>query len=582
MSDFRILNYAFDHGIEREAESNRQLSNWPVVYLLHRPAPSNSSGPRQPGLIYIGESLNFIKRMKQHLKTPEKQQLKTVALVLSEKFHKSACLDLESKLIQLAAGDASNQVLNQNVGILDSDYYNRSVYRRTFDEIFEQLRHQGLFQRSIPEIVNSELFKLSPFKALNYDQAIAAEDIMEGLAQDLADNANKHGNVVIVEGDPGTGKTVIAIYLMKLLSDIANCTDDSNIDADTMFSEFFVEGNRELFQNRKIALVVPQQSLRKSIENVFKQTPGLDKSMVHTAFTIAESPEIYDVVLVDEAHRLNRLAAQSVGAMTKRFKDINQTLFHGEKPDANQLDWLKAKARNLILMYDSNQTIRPADAPKEVYSGVSRTYHLTTQMRSAGGNDYIEYIKRIFSPYPPDSITSFGDYEVGLFRSPAKMIQRIYDYEQRDGLARIVAGYAWEWVSKKNPELYDIDLGEGVRLKWNTTAVDWVNSPNSINESGSIHTIQGYDLNYAGVIIGRDIGYDPERQCLFVRRDQYFDKAGKRNNNMLNITTTDEMLLEYISNIYFVLLTRGIRGTFIHAVDPLVSEYLTQFFHYID
>jgi DUF2075 family protein len=88
-----------------------------------------------------------------------------------------------------------------------------------------------------------------------------------------------------------------------------------------------------------------------------------------------------------------------------------------------------------------------------------------------------------------------------------------------------------------------------------------------VNEVGSIHTVQGYDLNYAGVIIGPDIGYDDVTGRLVFNRDSYFDKKGKENNRRLGITYSDEDLVEFVKNIYRVLLTRGIRGTYVYICD---------------
>jgi DUF2075 family protein len=111
-----------------------------------------------------------------------------------------------------------------------------------------------------------------------------------------------------------------------------------------------------------------------------------------------------------------------------------------------------------------------------------------------------------------------------------------------------------------------------VKLWWNRTATDWINSPTSTEEVGSIHTVQGYDLNYAGVIIGNDLAIDPETGKFVFNRDSYFDKKGKENNPRLGIQYSDEDLLEYVKNIYRVLLTRGIRGTYLYVVDSILSQ----------
>ncbi|MCS5479967.1 DUF2075 domain-containing protein [Corynebacterium sp. YIM 101645] len=583
MTGFRIEEYDFNPGAVKALPREEKLSNWPVVYVLNTPPV----GKKSRGSIYFGETLNFSSRMRQHLDNDEKRQrLSTIRVILDNTFNKSACLDLESHLIRYAAGDGTNDVLNRNTGVGNYEYYNREKYTRIFDEIFNELLMTGVFSRSIPEIVNSELFKLSPFKVLNEDQAIAVMDIMEGLIEDLAEETQQ-GNLVVVEGDPGTGKTVIAVYLMKLISDIAVHRDRYEAGADTMFSEFFVEDTVRLFDGLRIGMVVPQQSLRKSLKNVFDKTPGLDSSMVMTPHEIAENTEDFDILIVDEAHRLNQFSSQPSAAANRRFQDINAALFDGERPQASQLDWLRAKARNLILLLDLKQSVRPQDLPQEEYLELladvpkDRRYRLHTQMRSMGGNDYISYVYDIFSHVPPTERLSFGDYEVGLVDSPRKLVELVHAREAEHGLSRIVAGYAWPWKSKKDKAAMDIDLGEGIQLQWNKAVVDWVNSPTAMEEAGSIHTIQGYDLNYAGVVIGADLRYDPVKKELFIDRASYHDSFGKQNITVRKRKTTDELLTSLITNIYAVLMTRGIRGTFIHVVDPELRKYLNRYFEVI-
>ncbi|MEG0299206.1 MAG: DNA/RNA helicase domain-containing protein, partial [Aurantimicrobium sp.] len=128
-----------------------------------------------------------------------------------------------------------------------------------------------------------------------------------------------------------------------------------------------------------------------------------------------------------------------------------------------------------------------------------------------------------------------------------------------------------------DPSEVDIQIGN-LGLTWNRTATDWINSPTSLEEVGSIHTVQGYDLNYAGVIIGPDLGYDPVSKKIVFHRENYHDKKGKENNPRLGIEYTDEDLLNYVVNIYRVLLTRGIKGTFVFVCDPALREQLGQNF----
>lgn len=132
----------------------------------------------------------------------------------------------------------------------------------------------------------------------------------------------------------------------------------------------------------------------------------------------------------------------------------------------------------------------------------------------------------------------------------------------------MVAGYAWPWKSKKDKNAYDIEI-QGQWYRWNSTNQDWVNSSKALEEIGCIHTIQGYDLNYVGVIIGNEIAYRNGQIEIYV--EKYFDKYGKQTVDNV------EILKVYILNIYKTLLTRGIRGTYVYICDNALREYFKQF-----
>lgn len=572
MTSSRVKRVPFvPESVKTLALLDARYSNWPVVYTLN--------GSRD---VYVGESVNLAARMRQHLAAPEKQHLDDARVILDETFNKSVCLDLESQLIRLLAGDGKYRVLNRNDGITDSDYFDRARYREKFDEIFEELRTAQVFERPVAEIMNSDLFKLSPFKALTPDQAIAIEDILEGLFQDLEADVP---STIVIQGDPGTGKTVVGIYLTKLLRDIATASVREDISGDSMFAEFFVEGYRELLEDLRIALVIPQQSLRTSIRQVFNRTPGLNGNMVLSPFQVGDSGESFDLLIVDETHRLNQRANQASGVLNAKFTQINQRLFGSDDSSWTQLDWIVAKSRHQLFLLDAAQRVRPADLPTETLKKLvestrarGRVYPLWSQMRVKGGADYVDYVRRILSPGPVGDVSfqEFPGYEFRLFDDLRHMYDQLRERDSAGGLARLVAGFAWPWRSKKDPSAYDIEL-DGCRLQWNRTAVDWINSKGAIDEVGSIHTVQGYDLNYAGVIIGPDLRYDPHQERLIFDRASYHDTKGKENNPQLGITYDDDNLLRLVSNIYGVLLTRGARGTFVYVCDPALRNYLQQF-----
>lgn len=164
------------------------------------------------------------------------------------------------------------------------------------------------------------------------------------------------------------------------------------------------------------------------------------------------------------------------------------------------------------------------------------------------------------------SYHTFPNYDFKIYDNVHNMVEDIKQKDKEYSLSRVVAGYAWPWITKNNGEGYDIEI-DGLKLIWNRTNQNWVNSPNAINEVGCIHTVQGYDLNYVGVIIGPELTYDDINHKLVIDINKYMDINGKRS-----ITDIEE-LKRYIINIYKTLLTRGINGTYIYIVDKKLAKY---------
>jgi DUF2075 family protein len=272
------------------------------------------------------------------------------------------------------------------------------------------------------------------------------------------------------------------------------------------------------------------------------------------------------------------------GPLNKKFAAINERLFGEDDLSVTQLDWIIKQSKHRILMLDTGQSVRPADLPEKTTRALlseanarGRVYPLQSQMRIAADRDYVGYVRAALSDTPPLAREDFGDYDLRFFTDFGELRQAIQAREREHGLARLIAGYAWPWRSKTDKHAFDIEL-DGEQLRWNSTQRDWINSPGSIDEVGSIHTVQGYDLNYAGVIIGKDLRYDAGSGRIVFDRSQYFDKKGRENNPKLGIIYTDEDLLQYVRNIYTVLLTRGILGTYVYVCDAALRERLQAFF----
>ena len=567
MTDYELFDFAFNQKmLDAWSDSHRSFAdNWPIVYLL-----SNAKE------IYVGETINTRSRMYQHLASASKETLSRVTVVMSESFNKSACLDLESKLIQFFSADEKYKVLNANAGIINADYFQRERYTESFRVLFDKFVERGTFSRSIPELINSNLFKYSPFKALTSEQAVAVSGIID---QILKSKRSGEKARIVIDGDPGTGKTIVAIYLMKLLKDIANLSVDLPIDDDSMFSEYMTQANKDLLAEYRVGLVIPQQSLRNTLEKVFSKTPGLTRKMILKPFQVGGSEDKWDLLIVDEAHRLSMRANQAFPTLNTQYVDINKALFGQDDLQFTQLDWMEAQSESQVLLLDPAQSIKPADLPRELIDRVvleakdnSLYFKLNSQLRVSAGDDYVGFVQALLSNAPTVQ-PNFENYDFRHFESFKDMRAAIIERDEEFGLSRVVAGYAWKWVSKNDSDTADIHI-DGLELFWNRTDKDWVNSNRSLYEVGSIHTIQGYDLNYAGVIIGKDIGFDPVAKKLFFRRENYFDSKGILNNHMLGIKYSDDDILQWVVNIYRVLLTRGIKGTYLYICDDDLRNFL--------
>ena len=546
---------------------------WPVVYMIYN-----------DNEVYIGETVDASIRMSQHIKNKDRQRLKKVVLISDETYNKSVIQDLESYLISHAAADTRFATLqNGNAGHQKHNYYNKEVYEASFKSIWDELiKNYQLAEQEVSKIENSNIFKYSPYKTLTTDQYDIARAIVTHLADDLK---KEDGRSFFVNGAPGTGKTILGIYLMKLLT--TKVEDD--LDSE---DEALIEKLKDIHTvtkgKLKIGIVVSMENLRKILKDTFKHVHGLNAGMVLSPSEVARSKELYDVLIVDEAHRLK--ARRNMSGFELKTMENNNILLGLDKEKGTQLDWIIARSKNQIFFYDKNQSIKKTDIDGDRFISAMNevgniTYNLSTQIRCfAGGEKYIEYIKQIFSNRDNKKKVTFDGYDVRMFDDVDEMVQDIRKKDVKYGLCRTVAGYAWDWKTKdkidpkdvKETEeciengLWDIEI-DGHKYIWNVHFDGWVGTPNSVNEIGCIHTIQGFDLNYAGVIIGNELKYDPETDKIYVDRANYRDSNGKNSTN-------DEDLLQYVFNIYSVLCTRGIKGTYIYVCDKELRKYLSQFF----
>lgn len=534
-------------------------NQWPLVYFIQ------NEGKR---VAYIGESTNFSNRIKNHLANPKKANaFNQISIIGSDKFNKSATLDIESKLIQYISSEGTYELQNGNHGLINHNYYQQDLYKNLFKDIWGKLIENKIVSKSLEEIENTELFKYSPYKSLNEDQYNSVLEIIEALAE-------KKSNKIFIKGSAGTGKTILATYLIKLLgSDVS----ETNMDdfSDNEIQEInLIRSYKIKYPEAEIGFVVAMSSLRKTLQNVFRKIPELKSSMIISPSDTFKKK--YDLLIIDEAHRLRQY--KNIGWMGV-FKKNNQKL--GLDSTGTELDWIIANSKNQIFFYDSAQSVKPSDIPSSNFDKLLNEpntieIELKSQMRSNGGNDYITFVNDLLNIKRGDkSFYTPEKYDMVVFDSMKDMYEQLSIKEDKYGLCRLVAGYSWPWLSdpkkKPKPDLDAIDISiDGVELQWNKTDKDWINSEDSFRQVGCIHTTQGYDLNYTGVIFGEEISYNKVTQQIEIDKSKYFDKNGKRG-----LDNIDE-LKAYIINIYRTIMFRGIKGVYIYACDKNLRDYFKE------
>ena len=291
--------------------SEDYLANWPMLYILE-------NGKKA----YIGESNHVKTRMDQHHASAEKRIFDKVHFIYSSKFNQSVTFDYESKLIQYIVADEMFVVTNKNAGIANKAYYKKQSYDKEFYKLWQKLQREKIVRHSLEEIENSDLFKYSPFKELNDDQRGAVELILKALMEDKK-------QTVVVKGMPGSGKTIVAVYILKFLRD----SDE--------------------FRDKTIGFVVPQISLRKTMRSIFKSIYGLSSKDVLSPSDVTKRH--YDILIVDEAHRLHQYKNISyMGRFRANCEKIGLTTQNDE------LDWILYQCDCPILFYDKLQVVGPS------------------------------------------------------------------------------------------------------------------------------------------------------------------------------------------------------------------------------
>lgn len=366
----------------------------------------------------------------------------------------------------------------------------------------------------------------------------------EALALSEETNETGQKQVLIVEGEPGTGKTVVAINLLvELLQRDVTAQYVSKNDAP-----------RNVYEQRlrKGSLLV------KEIKHLFTGAGS---------FVDAESNEVI-ALIADEAHRLNE-----------------ESNFYGR--GENQIMEIINAAQFSVFFIDENQRVHIQDigSKEEIRKhandlGAEVTeMKLDSQLRCAGSGDYIAWVDDLLEIESNQSVRETElAYDIELFDSPESLHKAVAQKDEREGLSRVVAGYCWDWDGdhQADADHADVIIGDYER-PWNLGDRDaWAIEEGSIEEVGCIHTCQGLEFEYVGVIIGPDLRLEEGDIVTDFREHPGQDTCirGLKTMAKEDPKQAEDIADELIKNIYRTLLTRGMQGCYIYCCDDALQQYL--------
>ncbi|WP_430602066.1 hypothetical protein IGJ02_002277 [Enterococcus sp. DIV0724b] len=547
---------------EKEVENLKDPfeTNYPILYILY-----NTDKKKMPEA-YVGQSHRFDKRMSEHLKSNKKAMMKKIVMIGHDTLNVSAALNIETNLISCFIADEKYKVENRSQikGSESHNYYDKRYYDEVlFPKIWTRLRDEKIVEHSADFLRNKDTFKLSPFRGLSPEQQDLKEKVIDFCKRSLADTKNEH-HVFFIAGEAGTGKSVVLSAIFKTIQDLAEKKENNE------FSDFNQDNNY---------LLVNHNEMLKTYKSIAESLPNLKKKnfMKPTSFINdidKGKRKQADIVLVDESHLL------------LSTKDKYNSFEY-----ENQLEEVIKRSKVTIVVFDEKQVLKlkshwNVDSLVEIKDKypIHEEYHLTTQFRMKAAPEIVHWVDsfvgRKILPFPKVTKREktkvekrFGDedFDFRFFSSAEDMRMEINARNQKFGLSRIVSTF--DYTHKKDGGEYLVEEGD-FSAPWNRTDYkkSWAEEEATINEVGSIYTIQGFDLNYVGVILGPSIGYDVEKNELKIDIEKYKDsEAFKSREGIENIDKVKEQI---ILNSINVLLKRGINGLYIYASDDKLREKL--------
>ena len=375
------------------------------------------------------------------------------------------------------------------------------------------------------------------------EQKVIYEDAIRMAIDTVASNSK---NVLVVQGGPGTGKSVLAINLLVELTKRG-------------MTSFYVTKN-----------AAPRAVFRDKLKGSFKITYINNLFQGSGQFTEAETNEV-NVLVVDEAHRLN--------AKSGMFQNLGE----------NQIKEIINASNFSIFFIDEDQKVTLKDIgsvdeikkyAQELGAGI-RIVELESQFRCNGSDGYLSWLDNLLEIRNTANFDDMDfDYDFRVLDDPNEVRRLIEEKNRENNKSRMVAGYCWNWISegKNNTDIHDIVIPEySFEMSWNLgNSQTWAIDPMSVNEIGCIHTCQGLEFDYVGVIIGDDIRYEDGHIVTDYKKRASTDQSLKGINKIAKEDGQEEanrVADSIIKNTYKTLMTRGMKGCYVYCTDKHLSEY---------
>lgn len=434
------------------------------------------------------------------------------------------------------------------------------------DLIEERLAEHGVLQRfSLPDkiaYIMDGSFRIKP-QGDQLSTFLLFKDIVE---KTIGKDGDGKKRTLIIEGDPGTGKSVLLMYMLSWLR--------SNEYLRQKEIRWISKNNapRMVYEEKLKADAknIPDKAIRKEIKESFKKIFCGQRSITLEQEK-KEKKQICDIIFIDEAHRLASFDRYTPGV------DMAKEMF--------------TAGAVTVVMVDDNQVVTMADSVNrsKVYEWANElgseivTSKMKSQLRCKGSDSYLSWLNGILEINPEDKyIAKTTDYEIRVFDSPKEMFKLIKEKEKTDKPSRLLAGYCWKWLSegRDDTKVHDIVIPEGnssFGISWNfQSGKPYAADEGSINQAGCVHTTQGLEFAYVGVIFGEDMIYRNGRiETNFEKRastDASVNglKTLKKENPEEAARKADEI----IKNTYRVLMSRGVKGCYIYCVDKELNDYM--------